>query len=143
MGLKQAATKDFDPTFAGAYKAIFYQKANATTGQGNVETGTPSLGSATLVIDAQANLTVQDSQGKIIIQTTLAPVADTAYLYGGAGQLTDPCYGLFTFRVISAGSRQDVFVTFVDRAVLFSSFTTSLPVQPGNSYDYFYGVGLK
>jgi hypothetical protein len=136
LGLKKAATKNFDPSFAGTYKAMFYQKTNASTGQGNVEIGAAGLGSATLLIDSQANLVVQDSQGTTVIQTTLTPVADTSYLYGSGGQLTDPCYGLFTFRITTGNSQQDVFVTFVDRAVLFSSFKTALPLSASNPYDY-------
>lgn len=66
MSLKQAATKSFDPTFAGTYKAIFYQKTNATTGTGNVETGTPSLANATLILDAQANVTGSGCAGKYL-----------------------------------------------------------------------------
>ncbi len=143
MSLKQAATKNFDPTLAGIYQAIFYQKTNAATGAGNVETGTPSLANATLVIDAQAHVTVTDAQGNTFIQTTLTPVADTSYLYGSSGELVNPCNGLFTFRVSTANSQQDVFVTFMDRAVLFASFKTGLPVQQSNTYDYLYGVGLK
>ena len=96
-----------------------------------------------MIIDSQANVTVQDSQGNTVIQTTLAAVADTAYLYGSSGQLSDPCNGLFTFRITTANSQQDVFVTFMDRAVLFSSFTSPLPLQQGNTYGYLYGVGLK
>jgi len=34
-------------------------------------------------------------------------------------------------------------MTFMDRAVLFSSFTATLPWGGGNTYDYLYGVGLK
>jgi hypothetical protein len=45
--------------------------------------------------------------------------------------------------VTTANSQQDVFVTFLGRAVLFSSFTTPLPLQQGNTYAYLYGVGLK
>jgi hypothetical protein len=52
--LKKAATKDFDPTFAGTYKAIYYQKTGTQTGQGNVRTGTAGLGNATMVISADA-----------------------------------------------------------------------------------------
>jgi hypothetical protein len=142
FGLKKAATKDFDPTFAGTYKAIYYQKTGASTGMGNVETGTPSLGNATMVIDASANVTVTDSNGKTLVQATLTPVADTPYLYG-TGELQDPCFGLFTFRVTTANSQRDVFVSFMDRAILFSSFKTGLPWGSGNTYDYLYGVGLK
>jgi len=77
-----------------------------------------------------------------ILQSQLTPVADAAYLVG-AGELTDPCFGLFTFHVTTANSQRDVFVTFQNRSVLFSSFSTSLPWQPANTYDYLYGVGLK
>jgi len=143
LGLKKAASKNFDPSFAGTYKAIFYGKTGATTGQGNLETGTPNLGKATLVIGNSGQVTVQDAQGTTLVQATLTPVADAPYLYGSAQQLQDPCYGLFTFRVTTANSQQDVFVTFMDRALLFSSFTAALPWGNGNTYDYLYGVGLK
>ena len=142
IGLKKAASKTFAPATAGTYKAIYYQKIGASTGVGNVETGTPSMGNATIVVGSNAQITVQDSQGNTIVQTTLTPVADAAYLYG-AGELGDPCFGLFTFRVNTGNSQQDVFVTFVDHAVLFSSFTGMLPAAQGNTYDYLYGVGLK
>ncbi|HEX4487721.1 MAG TPA: hypothetical protein VH088_15715, partial [Terriglobales bacterium] len=66
----------------------------------------------------------------------------TNYLYGG-GSLADPCYGVFTFRVTSGSFQQDMFLTFMDRALLFSSFRADLPWGAGNTYDYLYGVGLK
>jgi hypothetical protein len=31
----------------------------------------------------------------------------------------------------------------MDKALLFSSFRANLPWGTGNTYDYFYGVGLK
>ncbi|MBV9180228.1 MAG: hypothetical protein JO356_02865 [Acidobacteria bacterium] len=71
------------------------------------------------------------------------PVADVPYLYASQGELTDPCYGLFTFRISTGQSQQDVFVSFLNRAVLFSSFRTALPLNPSNTYDYLYGVALK
>jgi hypothetical protein len=143
LGLLKASTKDFDPTFAGAYKAIFYQKTGANTGQGNVETGTPNLGNATLTVSANGAATLQDAQNTILARGTLAPVADTSYLYGSGGELTDPCFGLFTFRVSTPTSQQDVFLTFQGRAVLFSSFRGTLPFDPSNTYDYLYGVAVK
>ena len=146
LGLKQAAGKNFDPSFAGTYQAIYYQKTGATTGMGNVEAGTPSLGKATMTITNAGQVTVQDAQGNTLVrQTTLVPIADTAYLFGSAGELQDPCWGLFTFRIIdaNANTQQDVFVTSMDRAILFSSFKTSLPLNQGNPYDYLYGAGLK
>jgi len=143
LGLQRATTKDFNPTFAGSYKAIYYQKTSATTGQGNIETGTPNLGNATLTVAANGAATLTDSANNTLAQGTLTPVADTSYLYGANDQLTDPCYGLFTFRSTTGTSQQDVFVTFQGRAVLFSSFTGKLPQDPSNTYDYFYGVAMK
>jgi hypothetical protein len=142
LGLQKAASKNFDPTFAGTYKAIFYQKTGANTGVGNIETGTPSLGTSTMAIGSTGQITVQDSTGATILQAQLIPVADAAYLVG-PNELSDSCFGLFTFRVTTANSQRDVFVTFQDRSVLFSSFSTSLPWQSSNTYDYLYGVGLK
>jgi hypothetical protein len=142
LGLKKAATKDFDPTFAGTYKAIYYQKRGAQTGQGNVRTGTAGLGNATMVISADAQITVTDTNGAMLVQASLTPVADTAYLYG-SNELQDPCFGLFTFRVTTATSRRDVFVSFMDRAILFSSFKVNLRWVAGNPFDDLYGVGLK
>ncbi len=144
LGLPKASTKDFDPGTAGTYNAIFYQKTGASTGAGNVETGSPSLGKATIAVSATGAVTVTDPQGNVVTQATLTPIADASYLYGSAGQLTDPCNGMFTFRVKTATSQQDVFVTFVKNAVVFSTFSASLPWSPGNgTYDYQYGVGLK
>jgi len=143
LGLNKAATKTFDPSTAGTYKAIYYQKTGARTGVGNAETGTPSLRNAVIVVDANAQIAVQDTLGHTIVQATLTPVADAAYLYGSTGELNDPCNGLFTFRVVTPNSQQDVFVAFVEHAVLFSSFTGPLPVTQSSTYDYLYGVGLK
>ena len=143
LGLKKAAAKDFSPSSAGTYKVIYYQKVGATMSQGNLEAGAPSLGTATLVITALGQVTVHDAQGNIMLQATLTPVADAQYLYWGGAELQDPCYGLFTFRVATPDSQQDVFLAFMDRAVLFSSFRANLPWGGGNSYDYLYGVGLK
>jgi hypothetical protein len=143
LGLQKATSKNFDPTFAGTYKAIYYEKIGASTGAGNVETGTPSLSNATLVVNSSGQVTVSDGQGNTLIQATLTPVADTSYLYGSSGELEDPCYGVFTFRVTTASSQQDVFVTFLDRAMLFASFKANLPWSSGGNYDYLYGVGLK
>ncbi len=42
IGLPKAATPAFDPSVAGTYSAVFYQKTNAQTGMNNVETGTSS-----------------------------------------------------------------------------------------------------
>jgi hypothetical protein len=143
LGLRKAASAAFDPTVAGTYKAIYYQKTNASTGAGNVENGTPGLANATLVITTGGDVTVDDAQGNLIVQGTLTPVASTSYLYQqNMTELQDPCYGLFTFRITNQSvSQQDVFVTFMGQAMLFASFTANLAQQ--GTYSYFYGVGLK
>jgi hypothetical protein len=143
LGLQKGRNKDFDPSFAGTYKAILYKRTAARTGVGNIETGTPSLDSATLILTAAGQVTLHDTQNNLLAQGTLTPVADTAYLVGSTGELADPCFGLFTVRVKTANSLQDVFLAFQGRAVLFSSFSGSLPANSGNAYDYFYGVALK
>jgi hypothetical protein len=141
LGLANAATKDFQASYAGSYHAIFYQKTGATTGIGNVESGTPSLGSGTVTISAAGAVTFVAAGGDTLANGTLAAIADTPYLYG-PGQLEDPCNGLFTFRSSSPSYQQDFFVSFVSGAALFSSFG-SAPSDPGGAYDYFYGAGLK
>jgi hypothetical protein len=141
LAFQKAATMNFDPTVAGTYKAIYYQKLGGSMNAQNQESGTPSLGNATATIDASANLTITNSQGAVMVQAVLTPVAATPYLYGSQGQLQDPCYGLFTYRVVNGGATQDVFVTFVNGAMLFSSFLSES--KTGSGYDYFYGVGLK
>jgi len=143
LGLQKAVSKDFDPAFAGTYKAIYFQKTGASTGQGNVETGTPSLGKATLAVSSSGQVTVTNADGKQMVQATLTPVADASYLYGSPGELQDPCYGVFTLRVTKARSQQDVFVTFMSNALLFSSFKANLPWSGSGTYNYLYGVGLR
>jgi len=87
LGLKKATSKNFDPSFAGTYKAILYEKTGASTGQGNLETGTPSLAKATLVITSTGQVTVRDAQNNTVVQAVLTPIADTSYLYGSPQQL--------------------------------------------------------
>lgn len=142
LAFKKAATKDFSPSFAGSYKAVYYQKTNATVNQNNQESGTPSLGHATIAVDQIGNVTVTDAQSNnVLLTATLVPVAVTPYLYGSPGELADPCNGLFTFRMMHGNQPQDVFVTFLNNAMLFGSFS---PVSSsGSGYEYLYGVGLK
>ncbi len=143
LGLKKATSAAFDTTVAGTYKAIYYEKTGASTGAGNVESGTPGLANAVLVVTSGGDVTVDDARGNLVVQGTLVPVASTPYLYEqNMSELQDPCYGLFTFRITTPGvSQQDVFVTFMGRAMLFGSFTANLAQQ--GTYSYFYGVGLK
>lgn len=142
FGMQQAATAAFDPTVAGTYHAIYYSKANATTGGGNVEVGQPALGSATITVSAQGGVTVTDSTSTVIAQGTLAPVASTPYLYGGSPSLATACNGLFTFQTNSGSVQQTVFVSFLGRSVMFASFSAASPWSTAASYSYFYGVGL-
>lgn len=144
IGLPKAASSAFDPTVAGTYNGIFYEKANVTMASGsNVETGTPSTGQATIVVTAAANITVTDSNGNTIINAALTPVADTVNLYGSEGELTDPCNGLFTFREVTGTYEHDVFVTFVGNSVVFTKFSANLPWSQPSGYSYWYGVGMK
>ncbi len=144
LGMPQAANKAFDPTTFGTYNAIFYRKTGSQTGQGNVETGTPSLGSATVTISSTGALTIADTSNNVLATGSLTAVADAPYLYDGASdELASPCNGFFTVRISTANSQQDVFVGFQGNTVLFSSFATALPFAQGNPYNYFYGVGLK
>jgi hypothetical protein len=143
LGLPKASSKAFDAAKAGSYTAIYYQKAGAQTGQGNVETGTATEGKATVTISASGVMTISDSQSNVLATGTLAAVADTSYLYDGtAGKLSDPLNGMFTFRM-SGALQQDVFVSFQGNAVIFSSFQTALPIQGYAPYTYYYGVALK
>jgi len=73
----------------------------------------------------------------------LTALADASYLYGSAGELTDPCFGVFTVRLTVGAVQQDLFVSFLNRSAIFSSFSAALPSTAGETYDYFYGVGLK
>jgi hypothetical protein len=144
LGLPQAAARSFSASNAGIYTAIFYEKSGAQTGQSNVETGTPSEGKATVTITASGAITITDSQNHRLASGTLAAVADTPYLYDGtANELTDPCYGMFAFRMSTGGVQQDVFVSFLGNAAVFSSFQTAVPIGGYAPYTYYYGVGVK
>jgi len=144
LGLPKAASKTFDPSTAGTYKAIYYTKANAQTGQNNAESGTPAEGQATVMVGADGSVTITDSQNTTMATGTLAAIADTAYIYDHtSNKLSDPLYGVFTFRTTTSNAQQDLFATFQGNAIIFSSFETALPLVQNGVYTYFYGVGLK
>jgi hypothetical protein len=144
FGLQKAASKNFDPSFAGTYTAMYYQKTNASTGSDNTETGTPGMGTASIVISSTGQITITDSHGNQMAHGTLNAVADKPYLYGSGGELQDPCWGVFTVRIATNNSQQDVFATFLSNSMLFSSFSAKVPwSQQGGTYNYFYGIGLK
>jgi len=140
FGLPKAATKAFDPSVAGTYSTIVYEKKNVTTGNNNVESGVGALSNVTITVDSSANVTVRNSQGATVATATMTPVADAAYL-NGPGKLSDPCFGLFTFRLTTATSQQDVFAAFESHTLLFATFTQAIPAT-GQPYSYSYGVGL-
>jgi len=142
LGFRKANGKNFDPSFAGDYKGLYYQKTGARQGSNNFETGTPSFGDATMVVGPGGHVAMKDAAGNTLLQTTLTPLADAAYVYG-TDKLQDPCFGLFTFRVSTANSQTDIFVGFMNRGVLMSSFNATLPWKPGGTYDYLYAVGLR
>jgi hypothetical protein len=142
FGLQQATTKAFDAGVAGTYHAIYYSKSNASTGVGNVEVGTPALGSATVAVTAEGAVTITDSSGAVMAQGTLVAVADAPYLFGGSPSLANPCFGLFTFQTTDGAVTQNVFVSFLGQTVMFSSFSAQLPSVMDETYSYFYGVGL-
>jgi hypothetical protein len=142
VSFQKAAAKDFVPTNAGTYKTIFYQKVGANAGPNNTETGTGALGHGTVTVTSGGVVTISDNDSNVLATGTLTPVADAAYLVG-TNLLNDPCNGLYTIRLVTANDQQDVFCTFLNGALLFSSFKTSLPVSSATTYDYFYGCALK
>ncbi len=68
-------------------------------------------------------------------QAVLTPVADTNHLYG-AGELQDPWFGPFTFSRSHGKVAADLFVSFMHRSILFSSFKANLLRGTGNTHDY-------
>ena len=144
LGLKKAASKDFDPSFAGNYKGLSFQKTNVTWTPGVGESGTTTQDGGSVVVSSTGQVTILDSNGNQIAQSTLTPVADASYLYDGtAATLQDPCFGLFTFRITTATSQQDIFISFLGNAVVFSEFGADLPWGNGGTYSYAYGVAIK
>ena len=113
-------------------------------GAQNVESGTVTEFQGTVTVGANGSFSVADNSGNVLATGALAAVAATPYLYDGTpATLTNPCNGLFTFQTTTASSQQSVVAAFQGSAVLFASFQTALPLQSSNSYNYFYGVGLK
>ncbi|MFZ0305647.1 MAG: hypothetical protein WAL75_23360 [Terracidiphilus sp.] len=143
LGLQKASSAAFNPGNAGTYPALYYKKTNVQENNSGVETGTVVFGNATITITTAGALTMTDPTGATMTTGQLTPVSSASYLYGAAGELADPCWGMFTYRVTGATSQSDFFVSFVDGAVVFSKFKAPLPWN-GNlsTYDYMYGVGL-
>ena len=148
LGIPQAASSAFNPAYAASYKAVAYQKTGATLSEAQLETGVTAWYPWVVLVGATGELQIANELGTILVTGNLIPVAEAAYLYGGAGApLGDPCKGMFTCRTTTGGVQQDIFLTFVVKAgqgfVLFSSFWAPSPWLPGTStYNYFYGAGL-
>jgi uncharacterized protein YjdB len=163
IGLPKAATKNFNAAWAGTYSFTYYQKTNAYGPNGNSpEAGDISWGVGKLVLDQSGNVTLTDAQNNTMAHGQLQAIADTPYLYNGktsqgpydagGGALADPCFGLFTFQTANSTTDQlqQVFAAFTSGTVLLSSYTMGVQsfnsngmpsYNPGNDYNYFYGVG--
>ncbi len=143
LGLEKASSAAFNARDAGVYSTLYYKKTNVQESQDGVETGTAVFGTARITITSAGVLTMTDPAGATMTTGTLTPVADASYLYGSTGELADPCWGMFTYRVTKPTTQSDIFVSFVDGGVVISWFKAPLPWD-GNlsSYNYMYGVGL-
>ncbi len=140
FALERQPTKNFNPDWAGTYRAVAYMKENAMTGEGNVETGTVAIKSASISVGSDGSLVVTDEDGNEVVSTVLEPIADRPDLVG-PGRLEDPCNGMFTFRIVDGTVTQDVFVSFIDGAMLFASFSGDS--SRNGEYSYFYGMALE
>jgi hypothetical protein len=94
FALRKAATKAFDSSFAGSYRAMFYQKIGANIEPNNHESGTTGLGTVTLFICSTGHVTMRNNVDTILL-STLQPVGRT-------------------LRTITSNFQQEVFVTFQD-----------------------------
>jgi hypothetical protein len=137
LGLKKAATRISIQPSPEPIRQFITRKQGRKLAREMFGRVLQAWANATMVTSADAQITVTDTNGAMLMQASLTPVAHTAYLYG-SNELQDPCFGLFTFRVTTATSRRDVFPSFMDRAILFSfsSFKVNLPWVAGNTYDY-------
>lgn len=145
ISVPQAGSAGFSAGAAGTYQALAFTK-NATLGNGsNSETGTGTVAGCTLALSSAGLLTVTDANGNVQTSQTLQPVADVPSLLAtGTGQLPNPCPGLFTYEVANGSLKQDVYLEFINQAILFCSFSYD-PTQTGPNpvYSYYYGVALK
>jgi hypothetical protein len=139
---QQPDTSAFDAAWAGEYTSLIYRKddaghgGTAPDGGPAAEIGVPTIAKHSLSVGADGTISLADSTGSVVVSGNLAPAAD---LLIGPDMLTGPCNGLFGTSALENGQTREVFVAFVDRAVLVSSFR---PNDDG-SYGYFYGAGLR
>ena len=141
----QATGSAFNPAVAGTYRALAFAKSGATTGAGNVET--PTVGTVTkysISLDTSGLISVTDSSSAVVASGTIAPFDST--LTNGIGNACPGMFHLTIPRTAADGMtavNQELFLTFVGDAVMFSSFEPDPQPTDNRTYDYFYGVALK
>jgi hypothetical protein len=145
ISVPQTGTSGFAAGSAGSYRALAFTKTAAMGTGSGLETGTGTVASCAVTVSAAGRFTLQDSAGNTLADQLLQPVAATpALLASGSGQLPNACPGLFTGETTSNHIKQDVYLTFLDQAILFGTYaydTTQIGSNP--SYTYVYGVALK
>ena len=144
ISVPQASSGAFDPANAGTYSALAFTKTAAMGSGSGTETGAGTVASYTLTLSPAGLLTVTNAVGTTVTTSTIQPVASVSSLMAtGTGQLP-PCPGLFTYEVTIGNVKQDVYLEFINQAVLFCSYSYDTSQVTGNpSYTYFYGVALK
>ncbi len=149
IGLQKAQSAAFQSSNAGSYTGVAYGKTGATySGLTQLETGTGTFTDVALSITSGGVATLTNADTNAVISTgTLIPVSSASYFYNGtSNEVTDPCYGLFTYRTTVAGvSQTDVYVAFDlggSGSAAFSMFTAALPLNNASPYNYLYGVAV-
>ncbi|MBV9947337.1 MAG: hypothetical protein JOZ69_10850, partial [Myxococcales bacterium] len=131
-----------DPARAGDYRALGYRKTGASDdADGGPESGEAGVGLLAIRVDADGGIVGADETGAVVLEGALAPAASSPDLTA-PGRL-DPARttGLFTYRA-SASTGGVVFVVFVDRGLLFTSFAPRDADGGAPVYDYAYGAAL-
>lgn len=147
IGLQQATSAAFQTSNAGTYTGVAYGKTGATY-NGTTETGTGVFTDVTLTITNGGVVTLTNANTSAVISTgTLIPISTASYFYNGtSSEVTNPCYGLFTYRTTVPGvSQTDFYIDFNlggSGSAAFSMFTTPLPLSSSNPYNYLYGVAV-
>jgi hypothetical protein len=149
LGMQKASSAAFQTTNAGTYTGVVYGKTGAVSIGGGTETGgTVAFTDIALTLTSTGVATLTNTDTSTVISTgTLIPVSTANYFYNGtSSEVTDPCYGLFTYRVTVPGvSQTDVFVSFGlggSNTVTFEMFTAALPLNSNSPYNYMYGVAV-
>jgi hypothetical protein len=148
IGVQKATSAAFQAANAGTYTGVAYGKTGATYNGGTqIETGTGTFADVALTITSGGVATLTNTATSAVISTgTLIPVSSASYIYNGtANEVTDPCYGLFTYRITTGSSQTDVFVSFNlggSGSAAFSMFTAALPLNVSSPYNYLYGVAV-